>query len=330
MKKAGIIGAGAWGTALAAVCARAGLEPLVWAREQEVADAINTAHENKLFLPGVRLDEKIRATNDFADLKPCDFLFLVAPAQFTRSVLKDLKPHIRGNAPLVICSKGIEAKTGKLLSEVVEKVAPGHPVLVLSGPSFAAEVASGKPTAVTLAGRGEELVHEIGRAFGGPGFRPYWTGDVIGAQIGGALKNVLAIACGICIGKGLGESARAALITRGLSEIIRFAKAKGGRATTLMGLCGVGDLVLTCTSEQSRNTSLGVAVGKGKTVKEIMAERKSVAEGVHTAPVVVELAAGMKVEMPIAEAVNDILHQDADVDHAIAGLLNRPFSEETF
>jgi glycerol-3-phosphate dehydrogenase (NAD(P)+) len=329
MTKAGIVGGGAWGTALSTVCQRAGLDSLLWALEPEVAKNVNQRHENRAFLPGVSLDPTIRATNALADLAERDVIFLVTPAQFTRNVLTGFKALPKG-VPLIVCSKGIEAKTGKLMSEVVKEAAPNNPLLVLSGPSFAADVARGKPTAVTLAGRDETLVQRVGMAFGLPTFRPYFADDVIGAEVGGAIKNVLAIACGIALGKQLGDSARAALITRGLSEMIRFAKAKGGKAATLMGLCGLGDTVLTCTSLQSRNFSLGKAIGEGKKAKDILAARTSVTEGVYTAGILAKLAAEMKLDMPIALAVNAILHQDADVDAETESLLHRPFVAETF
>jgi len=330
MKKAGIVGAGAWGTALATVCQRAGLKTLIWAFEDEVARDINTAHENKIFLPGVPLDKNIRATNELSDLHGCDFLLLVVPTQFTRNIVQNLAKGLPLTTPLVICSKGIEIKSGKLLSDVIDEIIPDNPLLVLSGPSFAADAARGKPAAVTIAGESKACAKDITMALGQETFRPYWTDDIIGAQVGGAIKNVLAIACGIADGKGLGDSARAALITRGMAEVIAFAKAKGGRATTLMGLCGLGDTVLTCTSTQSRNYSLGKALGEGQTMEDILKSRKSVSEGVYTAKIVVRVAAKMGVEMPISNTVNAILHEGANVDEAIQGLLTRPFSEEAF
>ncbi len=330
MKKAGIVGSGAWGTALATVAQRAGLEALIWAFEEEVVRDINTHHENKIFLPGVPLDQNICATNNLNDLHGCDFLLLVVPTQFTRNIVASLAGGLSKKTPLVICSKGIEIKSGKLLSEVIDEIVPANPLLVLSGPSFAADAARGKPAAVTIAGESKACAKDITMALGQETFRPYWSDDIVGAQVGGAVKNVLAIACGIANGKGLGDSARAALITRGMSEVIAFAKAKGGRATTLMGLCGLGDTVLTCTSTLSRNFSLGKALGEGKTMEEILKSRKSVSEGVYTAKIVVKLAADLGVDMPISNAVNDILHNGADVDEAIQSLLARPFSEEAF
>ena len=328
MKKAGIVGAGAWGTALATVSRRAGLEALIWAFEKEVARDINTHHENKIFLPGVPVDKNIRATSKLNDLHGCYFLLLVVPAQFTRNIVESLAEGLSKKTPLVICSKGIEIKSGKLLSEVIDEIVPANPILVLSGPSFAADAARGKPAAVTIAGESKACAKDITMALGQETFRPYWSDDIVGAQVGGAVKNVLAIACGIAHGKGLGDSARAALITRGLSEMIALAKAKGGRAVTLMGLCGLGDTVLTCTSTLSRNFSLGKALGEGKTMEEILRSRKSVTEGVYTAKIVVKLAAEMGVDMPISNAVNDILHKGDNVDEVIHDLLSRPFSEE--
>ncbi len=329
-KKAGIVGAGAWGTALSTVCRRAGLDTLVWAFEKEVSGDINSAHENKMFLPGVKLDESIAATSDFTDLADRDFLLLVIPTQFTRGVVSDLASHIKKDIPLVICSKGIEIKTGKLLSEVLDEIIPDNPLAALSGPSFAADVARGKPAAVTIAGEDKGCAKDIGMALGQEMFRPYWSGDLIGAQIGGAIKNVLAIGCGIAEGKAFGASAGAALITRGMAEMVQFAKAKGGHPTTLMGLCGLGDTVLTCTSTMSRNFSLGKALGEGQTMEDILKNRKSVSEGVYTSRIVVKLAGEFGFEMPICTAVHDILHKGADVDETIHGLLTRPFSEEEF
>lgn len=330
LKKAGIIGAGAWGTALSAVCQRAGLDTRVWAFEKEVSADINSGHENRTFLPGVKLDPGIKATSDLANLSDRDFLLLVVPTQFTRKIVAELSRHIGKKTPLVICSKGIEIKSGRLLSEILDEIVPDNPLAALSGPSFAADVARGKPAAVTIAGEDKECARAIGLALGLPTFRPYWTGDLIGAQIGGAVKNVLAIACGISEGKGFGDSARAALITRGMSEMVQFCKAKGGQASTLMGLCGLGDTVLTCTSIQSRNYSLGKALGEGQTMDDILKSRKSVSEGVYTAKIVVKLAKDFGFEMPICAAVNAILHENANVDDTIQALLTRPFSEEEF
>ena len=324
----GIVGAGAWGTALAQVAARAGRSVTLWAREPEVADSINTARENSLFLKGVPLDSSIRATNQLSDLAGVDALLLVTPAQFLRPTLAELSVHLPQTTPIVLCSKGIEQGTGLLMTEVCAAVVGEHPLAVLSGPTFAAEVAKGLPTAITMACADEALGAKLSAAIGLPTFRPYGSADVIGAEVGGAVKNVLAIACGIAEGKQLGENARAALITRGFAEMIRFGKAKGAQYETLAGLCGLGDLILTCSSTQSRNMSLGFAIGQGRRMNDILAERKTVAEGAYTAPVLLETAQKLNVDMPITEAVVQLLYHDADVDTVIRDLLNRPFRPE--
>jgi len=329
MKRIAVIGAGAWGTALATVAARAGREVSLWAREAEVVASINERHENALFLPGVTLDAGINATGDLKEATAgADAVLLVAPAQHTRAVAADLAAHISAEVPVIICAKGIEEGSGALLSEVLEGALPGRTFAVLSGPTFAAEVAADLPTAITLASADQGLGERLVAAIGGRHFRPYWTSDLIGAQIGGAVKNVLAIACGIVAGEGLGDNARAALITRGLAEIVRLGVAKGARTETLFGLSGLGDLTLTCNSEQSRNFSLGAALGRGQTLADIMGARRSVAEGVHTAVSVTALAEKLGVDMPICAGVNAILHRGAAVEEAIEALLTRPFRAE--
>jgi glycerol-3-phosphate dehydrogenase (NAD(P)+) len=324
----GIIGGGAWGTALALTARRAGREVVLWAREAEVVAAINRDRVNPLFLPEVPLDPAIRATESLAEAAGADAVLLVAPAQHLRAVAAALAPHVKPNVPAVICTKGIEEKSGALMSEVVAASLPKTPLAVLSGPTFAAEVAQGLPTAVTLAVADAALGRRLIAALGTRSFRPYFTDDVVGAEIGGAVKNVLAIACGIVKGRKLGDNARAALVTRGLAEMVRLALARGGRAETLMGLSGLGDLVLTCTSLQSRNHSLGVALGEGRALKDILAERRSVAEGVTSAAAAAALARRLGVDMPITAAVDAILHRGAAVDHAIERLLARPFKSE--
>ncbi|MGK2285541.1 NAD(P)H-dependent glycerol-3-phosphate dehydrogenase [Pedomonas sp. V897] len=324
----GVVGGGAWGTALAQVAAKAGRTVHLWAREPEVAESINTLHENTAFLKGVPLSPAVRATNRLDDLADADALLLVTPAQFLRATLAQLGDHLPRSTPLVLCSKGIEQGTGLLMTEVCNAVAGEHPLAVLSGPTFAAEVARGLPTAITLACADEALGARLTEAIGLPTFRPYWSPDLIGAEVGGAVKNVLAIACGIAEGKQLGENARAALITRGFAEMLRFGAAKGAQRETLSGLCGLGDLILTCSSTQSRNMSLGYAIGQGRRMNDILAERKTVAEGAYTAPVLLEAAQKLNVEMPITEAVVQLLYHDADVDTVIGGLLSRPFRPE--
>jgi glycerol-3-phosphate dehydrogenase (NAD(P)+) len=328
MTRIGIIGTGAWGTALAMVARRAGCRVTIWGYESETVAAINDRHENPVFLPGIRLPPEIRATTDLAVATAADAVLLVTPAQFLRATATGLAGAIPPDCPVVVCAKGIEQQTGALMTEVIADTLPGHPLAVLSGPTFAAEVALGLPTAVTLACTDEDAASLLVTALGGERFRPYVSDDVIGAEIGGAVKNVLAIACGITEGRRLGENARAALITRGLAEMTRLCIAKGGRAETMMGLSGLGDLTLTCASTKSRNYSLGRALGEGEALGDIMATRLSVAEGVHSAAAVVRLAEMLGIDMPISAAVDQILNRGAELDAVIAGLLQRPFRSE--
>lgn len=325
---AGVVGAGAWGTALAQVAARAGLAVTLQAREPEVVASIAQSRENTLFLPGVTLEPGVTAAPDMSALAACDLILAVPPAQHARAVLSALKPHLKPGAPVVLCSKGVEQGSLKLMTEVAAETLPGVAIAVLSGPSFAGEVARGLPAAATLACQDEALGRRIGEAIAIPTFRPYWADDVIGAEAGGAVKNVLAIACGISEGKGLGRNAHAALITRGFAELTRLAVALGGRAETVAGLCGLGDLVLTCSSPQSRNMSVGLALGQGQTLEQALAGKVSVAEGVASAPAVRALARKLGVETPICEAVAAILAGEADVDSAVLGLLSRPLKAE--
>ena len=328
MQRLLVVGGGAWGTALAITAHRAGREVTLWAREHEVVAAIETSRENRLFLPGIAIDPAVRATGDLESAASADAVLLVAPAQHLRSVAAELAPHLGGGRPVLLCAKGIEEKTLALMTEVAAECLPDSSLAVLSGPTFAIEVARGLPTAVTLASTEENVAQAFIAALGTRSFRPYLSDDPVGAEIGGAVKNVLAIGCGIVVGRRLGDNARAALITRGLAELVRLAMAKGGRPETLMGLSGLGDLVLTCTAMQSRNHSLGVALGAGERLADILAGRRSIAEGVSSASSVAALAARLGVEMPIVEAVHAILHEGADIDQAIAGLLSRPFRSE--
>jgi glycerol-3-phosphate dehydrogenase (NAD(P)+) len=323
-----IIGAGAWGTALALAARRAGNDVTLWAYEADIVAAINDAHENTLYLPGFALDPAIRATADLAEAATADALLLAAPAQHMRTTIAPLAGHLPPATPLIVCAKGIEQETLALMSEAVAAIFPQNPVFILSGPTFAADVAAGLPTAVTLAGSDLAAAQVLADRLSSDRFRPYSGDDVIGAQIGGAIKNVLAIACGIAEGRGFGDNARAALVTRGLAELTRLCLAKGGRAETMMGLSGLGDLVLTCTSAQSRNYSLGLALGAGRTLAEILGERHSVAEGVYTASAAVALAAKLGIEMPIATAVDAVLNKGADIDVVIEALLARPLRAE--
>ncbi len=324
MDRINVIGAGAWGTALAQVARRAGRRVTLWAREPEVADGINASHENTLFLPGVALDPAIAATTDIADAADADALLLVVPAQFLRATCEALVPALGAATPIVVCAKGIEIATGALMNEVAEDVLAGRPLAVLSGPTFAIEVAREQPTAVTLAATDPNLARQLVAALATPRFRPYQGDDVVGAEVGGAVKNVLAIACGIVEGRGLGDNARAALITRGLAEMARLCAAKGGRPETLMGLSGIGDLTLTCNAMQSRNFSLGCALGQGRSLADVLGARRSVAEGVDTAAAVMALAGRLGIDMPISAAVDAIVNRGADIDASVAKLLARP------
>jgi glycerol-3-phosphate dehydrogenase (NAD(P)+) len=328
VQKIGVLGAGAWGTALAAAAVKAGRDTILWAREAEVVAAVNMGHENTVFLPGVTLDSKLRATAELSDLASSDAILIVSPAQHLRSMSADLATHIPAGVPLVICSKGIEVSTGKLLSTVLAETMPNNPVAVLSGPTFAAEVARGLPCALTLAADDKVIGEALVKALGHAALRPYYSNDIIGAQIGGAIKNVLAIATGIVAGLGIGENARAAVITRGLAEIARFGGLYGANSKTLMGLSGLGDLILTCSSTQSRNMSLGKAIGEGRTLKDIMAERNSVAEGAHTVEIVHKIALEKGLDMPITAAVYKILKEGQDVRTITNELLARPFTTE--
>jgi glycerol-3-phosphate dehydrogenase (NAD(P)+) len=329
MKHLAIIGGGAWGTALAIVACRAGSVPVLWARNRDVAAAINQNHQNPAFLPGVSLDPVIAATTDMAlAVRGAEAVVLAVPAQFLRGVAQLVAAHLDRTLPVLLCAKGIESISFKTMSEVAAETLPGFPSAVLSGPTFAAEVARDLPTAVTIA----SIDASVGRAFmealGSGRFRPYLSGDPIGAEIGGAIKNVLAIACGIVVGRGLGENARASLITRGLAEMTRLGVAKGGRATTFSGLSGLGDLVLTCSSAQSRNYGLGLTLGRGRPLEAALSGTRSVVEGVATATAVVRLAERLAVEMPICGGVDALLHRGEQIDAVIDLLLRRPYRAE--
>jgi len=327
-RTAGIIGAGAWGTALALVCARAGLKVVLQAREPEVVDSITHRRINEAFLPGVTLDDAISVTADLDGLSGCDLVLAVPPAQFMRSTLAAYAPFHRAGAPIVLCSKGIERGSLKLMTEVLAETIPDAPAAVLSGPSFAADVSKGLPTAVTLACADVRLGEALMETLSGPGFRPYLATDLIGAEVGGAIKNVLAIACGLSEGRRLGKSAHAALITRGFAEMTRLGVALGGEPETVAGLCGLGDLVLTCSSPQSRNMSLGLALGEGQSIEQALAGKRSVAEGKESAPAERELAHRLGVDKPICEATAALLAGETTVEAMIEALLSRPLKAE--
>jgi len=321
----GVIGGGAWGTALAQVAAAGGEPVMLWAREHDVVTSINHAHENRTFLPGVPLSPSIEATESLGALAACDAMLVVTPAQHLRAVLADVAVD---NKILVLCAKGIEAGTAALMSQIAGSVHPRAPVAVLSGPTFAGEVARGLPTAVTLACADGSVGRALGERFARPAFRPYASDDVIGTEIGGAVKNVLAIACGVVAGRGLGENARAALIARGFAEMVRYGVARGGRAETLAGLSGLGDLVLTCSSVASRNFALGHGLGEGKPVAALLGGKTSVAEGAFTAPVLQQSAHDLGVAMPVVDAVCALLSGTAKVDAVVTALMSRPLKGE--
>ena len=317
-----VIGAGAWGTALAAVAARARRKVMLYARSAAGVAQMKATHEN-LRLPGVRLEDGIDITADIAQAARADIILIATPAQHLREAVTALAPHLKPSTPLVATAKGIERGTHKFMTEVIAEAAPGAIPAILSGPSFADDVARGLPTAVTLAAKDEALAASLVQALGSSTFRPYHTSDVRGVEIGGAAKNVLAIAAGIVVGRQLGASAQAALTTRGFSELARLGRACGARAETLVGLSGLGDLVLSCSSLQSRNFALGIALGRGEP-----APAGKLAEGQFTAPVLAELAASQGVDMPVSNAVAAILTGKITIDAAIEGLLTRPFKAE--
>lgn len=323
--KTGVIGGGAWGTALAMMLAQNHDDVLLWAREDDVVNDINQNHRNKLFLPHSPLSPAISATQDIRWMRSCDLLLIVAPAQHVRATLNALMPC---NAAIILCAKGIEAQSQKLLCEVADEICSDNLIAVLSGPTFAHEVAANKPSAVTFACDDAISGKAIIDAIATPSFRPYYSDDVIGAEIGGAVKNVLAIGCGVVEGAGLGLNARAALIARGYAEMLRYGLAKGAKAETMAGLSGLGDLVLTCGSENSRNFALGMGLGQGQSAAQLLSNRLSVAEGAQTAPVLQQSAASLGVDMPIVDAVCSLLTGESDVETVVKTLLSRPLRSE--
>lgn len=324
----GVIGGGAFGTALAVATRRAGRDVVLWARSAETVKVINTSHESPAYLPGIALDPAIRATTDLAEAARADVLLMCVPAQAFRVTAEQLAPLLSAGQLVVNTAKGLEEATSKRLSEISREVIPDATLALLSGPGFAADLARGLPAALTMACADKALGQALAEGLGHSRFRLYWTSDITGVEIGGAVKNVLAIAAGIVAGKKLGASAHAGLVTRAFAELCRLGVALGARSETLAGLSGLGDLVLTCSSAQSRNMSLGIALGEGRTLAEVLAARRTVTEGVATTGAVVRLARKVGVEMPIAEAVHAIIEGRATVDAAIDGLLSRPFRAE--
>jgi glycerol-3-phosphate dehydrogenase (NAD(P)+) len=328
IRSVSVIGGGAWGTALAQTFASSGLKVTLWAREDEVVDDINSRHVNRTFLPGVDLDTRITATADLAAAAASDAILIVVPAQHVRQILGQMARRLKALTPVIICAKGIEQATGKLMGDVVAESAPEAQLAVLSGPSFAIDIARGLPAALTLACRNEATGRALAAALSSRQMRLYWSSDVTGAELGGAVKNVLAIAAGIVEGRGLGASAHAAIVTRGFAELRRFGDAMGARPETLLGLSGLGDLVLTCGSPLSRNMSLGRALGTGHKLADILGGRTTVTEGVYTAAAVVTLARAKGIEMPIAEAVHGIIEGRLSIDEAVTTLMLRPLKAE--
>ncbi|WP_339714829.1 NAD(P)H-dependent glycerol-3-phosphate dehydrogenase [uncultured Sneathiella sp.] len=328
MTRINVIGAGAWGTALAITASNGGNEVLLWTRQAEHASALNRDKTNRKYLDNIPIPDGIKATADLAHAADADVLLLVVPAQHVRDTLNRLKPNLSPETVLVMCAKGIEQDTSRLMSEVIKEITPENTLAILSGPNFAREIAQGLPAAATLAIKDAAIGATLVKAIGLPTFRPYLSDDITGAQIGGAVKNVLAIACGVVSGGRLGENARAALITRGMAEILRLGEKLGARAETLMGLSGLGDVVLTCSSTASRNFSLGAALGQGDILGEILQQRTAVTEGVYTASAICQLAEKFNIEMPICFAVDEILNGGIAVSSAVEELLARPFRDE--
>ena len=325
IQRIAVLGGGAWGTALAQTCARAGRDVTLWEFDAGNAEHLASKRESR-FLPGVRLEDSIKVTRALAEASRGDAILLVVPAQAMRSVIKSLAQTISTGSPLIACAKGIEHGTHKFMSEIIAECAPNAVPAILSGPSFAADVARGLPTAVTIAAPDAAIAGALAQAISSGTFRPYHSTDVRGVELGGATKNVLAIAAGIVTGRGLGASASAALTPRGFAELVRFGKAFGAKTETMMGLSGLGDLILTCSSPQSRNFSCGVALGKGE--KPDGAAHGKLAEGAFTAPVLLEMARAKNVEMPVCAAVAAVLAEKLSVDAAIESLLTRPIKSE--
>jgi glycerol-3-phosphate dehydrogenase (NAD(P)+) len=319
-----VVGGGAWGTALALTCARAGRRVMLWEQDAANATALAAKRES-LFLPGVRLDDSIVVAGTIAETARAEAVLLVVPAQAVRAAATALSPLLTAGTPVIVCAKGIERGSKKFMSEVIAECAPKAVAAILSGPSFAADVARGLPTAVTLAASDGKLAGELAQAVGSAAFRPYHSSDVRGVEIGGAAKNVLAIAAGVVTGRGFGVSALAALTTRGFAELVRFGRAYGAKPETMMGLSGLGDLLLTCSSPQSRNFTFGVNLGRGQKPAAI---HGGLAEGVFTAPVLLEMARDRLVDMPISAAVAALLTEKLSVDAVIESLLSRPLKAE--
>lgn len=330
IKTLGVIGAGAWGTALAHVFAQKDAQVSLWAHDAANAGVINNTRVNEKYLPDIVLSDNVTATGDLKTACACDAVILVVPTQYMAGIVEKAAKFIKAGAPILIASKGIDITSLRLLSQIVSGALPDNPVGVLTGPNLAREIAQNLPAAMTLAmpAQHSDLAYNLCEILSTPHLRIYAGDDIIGAQIGGAIKNVIAIACGIAEGKHMGDNARAAIVTRGMAEMVRLGTALGADAETFLGLSGIGDLTLTCNAIQSRNFSLGVAIGQGRRAADILAERASVAEGYYTAEAAVKLAEKMGVDMPICHAVYETLHKEKAVDYVIKGLLMRPVRAE--
>ncbi|PCJ98201.1 MAG: NAD(P)H-dependent glycerol-3-phosphate dehydrogenase [Zetaproteobacteria bacterium] len=328
MSNISIIGAGAWGSALAQVISTHEKDVTLWTRTQTLADEINALHMNKPYLGDIQLSPHINATSSLEIALESSILLMVTPAQAIRTVLSSMKPFIRNDHVLILCSKGIEAETGLLTSDITKDILPNTPCAVLSGPNFAHEIAAGKPAATTLACADEDLAETLQKAIASAYFRPYISHDIIGTQIAGSLKNIIAIACGIAHGMNMGESARASLVTRGLAEIARLGVAMGANQNTFLGLCGVGDMMLTCSSEKSRNFSLGFALGSGTNIKTALNNSKGIAEGFYTAKAATMLAKKYNVDMPISATLYKCLHESLPLELALNDMMHRPLGNE--
>lgn len=331
MNKVGVIGTGIWGTALALTASRAGNDVLCWARRQEIVDSINHSHVNRTYLPNIPLPDTIKATNNIKDI--FDFakiILLTVSAQYTRETLKLIKPYVQKDTVIVICAKGIEADSGKMLSQVAREEIPDTTIAILSGPGFAIDVAERRIASVTIACEKEEIASKITDMLGTQFFRPYYTTDIISPQIGGSVKNVIAIASGIVEGAHFGDGARATLITRGFHEMSKLAKALGGELTTITGMCGLGDLVMTASCSQSRNFSFGYEIGVNGEAESVIKANTRTVEGLHTTRAVVKIAKELGIEMPICEMVNRLLFEGISLNDAMIKLLSRPYKEEGF
>ncbi|WP_316858334.1 NAD(P)H-dependent glycerol-3-phosphate dehydrogenase [uncultured Cohaesibacter sp.] len=324
-----VLGAGAWGTALALTAVRAGRDVLLWGRNSENLESISCRHALPAYLPGITFDKPIETTTDITEAADADCILLVAPAQTTAKIAETIGLYVAKGTPIILAAKGLEKGTQRMMSEVLSDYLPQAVPAILSGPSFAADVARGLPTAVTIAAPRMTLAEELCASLSSRSFRPYASTDLVGVQLGGALKNILAIACGIVMGKQLGASAHAALMTRGFAEIQRLALKLGARPDTLMGLSGFGDVALSCSSRQSRNFSFGYALGEGHDLSNLMAPTAKLSEGAYTARVAVELANRNGIELPIAQAVADVLEQNTTIDEAVTKLMSRPLRAES-